>query len=283
MDPRDAEAGGQDLRERRQVDDVPLLVEGLDGAQRGWVDTVEVEFSIGVILEDEQVLADCKVVQVPPPVLGPDRPGRVLEVRDGIDELAGPALESRLPDEPRQVVNVHAPGVAVHGEELGSQVLERCHGADIAGLLDEDRVSGVEEHPRDKVQALLGAACNQGLPRLGLDSPDLPVALADRCDQPGVAASHRVLEDLASFTVDQVVHDFAQPLVRECPGVRRAGGEGDHVGLVHQAGQLANERRAHDARVPRQKGGPVHHRRVSEHPGLSGSCVPAQLRGWYWS
>ena len=105
-----------------------------------------------------------------PPLGGEGDPGRVVEVRDGVEELGagvprrrepGYGLLERLRDQP---VVVHR-----HVHDVGLVGREGAEGAHVGRRLDQHHVAGVDEDPGHQVEGLLGADGDHDLVRVGAD------------------------------------------------------------------------------------------------------------------
>jgi hypothetical protein len=75
-----------------------------------------------------------------------------------VDELWRLALE-----QPLEVLGVEPTRHHRHREELGAERAKHLHRARIRRLLDGHEVAGVEERPRDEIEALLRAVDDQDL------------------------------------------------------------------------------------------------------------------------
>ena len=92
-DPADAEAGEQDLGERAQVNDRLMPVKR--GERRQWL-TFVAQRAVRVVLDDRHLVARGQCQQPLPAVEAHRRAGRVLERRQGIDQLGTPAWDQVL-------------------------------------------------------------------------------------------------------------------------------------------------------------------------------------------
>ena len=223
-----------------------------------------VQLAVSVVFEDQHVLLAGEPVERLATGRGPNRSRRVLEVRNHVNELARDPCGPSRGNPAGEMVDVHTLLVAVDSVQPRSEVLERGRGADVARRLDEDGVPRIQQHSSNEVQSLLGTAQKYRLLRRHIDVFDSAVTMADGTDKTGIAPSHRVLEDLSALLFNQFVLNLAQEFVREHLRVGRTGGEGDHIGLVHQTGELPDKRRAHHPRVGGEESLPIHFRRVTE-------------------
>jgi hypothetical protein len=152
--PADAQARGEGLAERAEVEDVVLPAARPDRRHRR---RVEAEQAVRVVLEDHQPgrLADREDLVAA--VLGEARAGRVVEVRHGVEELAPLARRAHRGDRLAQRLG-HEP-VLVHRDvhDLGLVGREGAERPDVRRRLGDHDVTGVDEHARDEVERLLAA------------------------------------------------------------------------------------------------------------------------------
>ena len=88
VDVAEAQTGGENLRQRAEIDLVGTVVQGvhrrLDGA-------LVVNVSVAVVLDDRHAEATGELDQFQAALLGHDETGWVLVGGDGVDEFRGPA------------------------------------------------------------------------------------------------------------------------------------------------------------------------------------------------
>ena len=197
--PADPEAGREGLGERAEVDDVLRLV----GAQRPQRLAVEAEQAVGVVLEDEDVLAAADLEDLRAARGRERHAGRVVEVGDRVEELdllagrarGGDRLPQRLGHQP---VGVH---LGVHDVALVG--LEHPQRADVRRRLADHDVARVAEDAGHQVDRLLGADGDDHVVGVGLDALEAH-HLGDLLAQLGHALAGAVLHRLGAVVGDQV-------------------------------------------------------------------------------
>jgi hypothetical protein len=150
--PADAQSRGERLRERPEVDDVLLV----HRAQRGVDLPVETEQPVRVVFDDEDARFGADVDDLGASFDRERHAGRVVEVRDRVEELDAfartPTRVDRVPEPlwPQPVV-VHG-----HVHDLRLIGRERTERADVGGPLGEHHVTRIAEEPGGHVQRHLG-------------------------------------------------------------------------------------------------------------------------------
>ena len=152
--PADAQAGREGLAERAEVEDVVLAAARADRRRRR---PVEAEQAVGVVLEHQQAGALADREHLVAARLGQGRPGRVVEVRDGVEELR--ALAGRLHRRERLAQRLGHQPVLVHRDvhDLGLVGREGAERADVGRRLGDHDVTRVDEDAGDQVERLLAA------------------------------------------------------------------------------------------------------------------------------
>ena len=202
----------------------PVL--GVEAPQRRDVLAAVSELPVGTVLDDQHLEPVRQCDQPPAAVQSHGHPGRVLEVRDGVDELG---LRVRG-EHPFQVVGVHPAGV--HRDRCVGRLVrvEREQCAQERRRLGDDHVTRVEHQLGDQVEPLLrplddqyvvgGARCaGAGHPLRDL-LPERRETVGDGVLQGGVGAAGE----------DHIVGGL-QILGREQGRVGEAPAEGDHRGV----------------------------------------------------
>ena len=159
-DPRHARAGRQYLGEGAGIDDAPALIHREDGRH---MLSVVAEVSVGIVLEDDEVVFLGDLEQLCAALFGERRSRRVLEVDDRIDEFYIMSVFAPLLDDLRQQVDAESVLVAWHGEEARAAVAHRVQRPRVRGALDDDRIAVVEQHGTEKVHPLLRTGGDQHL------------------------------------------------------------------------------------------------------------------------
>ena len=223
--PADPEPGREGLGERAEVDHAL----GLVGPQRAQRLAVEAEQAVGVVLEDEDVLAPADVQDLRPPGDRERHAGRVVEVGDRVEELdllAGrPGRRDRLLQRlGHQPVGVH---LGVHDVALVG--LEDPERPDVGRGLADHHVAGVAEHPGDQVDRLLRADGDHHVVGVRLD-PLEPHHLGDLLAERGHPLAGAVLHRLGAVVGDQVTDRAADHVEGQAGDVGHPAGQRDHLG-----------------------------------------------------
>ncbi|GAA3120603.1 hypothetical protein GCM10020001_046040 [Nonomuraea salmonea] len=217
--------GGQCLGEGAEVDDAV----GVVGAQRAQRLAVEAEQSVRVVLDDQDPgpLADVEHLLAAGDVERDT--GRVLEGRDGVEELDGRARGFEGVDRLGQRLGHDA--LVVHGDvdDFGLISGERAEGAHVGGTLCEHHVARVDEDAGDEVEGLLRPDGDDDVVRPGVDPLQLH-DLADLLAQVRVTLAGAVLQRDGAAPRDEVGDELADHVEGEGRDVRHAAGERDHLG-----------------------------------------------------
>ena len=152
----------EDLREGPEQDHPVAVVERLD--RRGAAAAV-VEVAVGIVLEDRHAMAARDVVDRPLARLAHAHARRVLEARDGVDELGPHVRQHRL-----QGVGAHALLVHRHRHVVGLVRVEGLQRPEEGRVADDDLVARVEEELGDHVERLLRSRGDQDLALAGGDA-----------------------------------------------------------------------------------------------------------------
>ncbi len=241
--PSEAETRREHLREAVQVNHDVVRVE-LPQRRRRLVR--EVQFAVGRVLHDRHPVALGQLQQLPP---RPDRQRharRVVERRVRVNELGTVADEQIL-----ELVDLAAQDVPP--DQLGAGGAERLDGAEIAGPIEDDRVSGVDETPREEIEPLLRSGEDQHA--LGRDAETVGDRLAQiglsfgRPVTPcgvGVAAQH-VIDRLLELRRRETVDGRLPRREREEPRIERIADR------VAKRGIVGPKCRGRDLSAPRKR------------------------------
>lgn len=151
--PADPEARCERLGERPQVDHAF----GVQRVQRRQRVTVEAEQPVRVVLQDQhaELLSDPDDLGAS---LGRHRhPGRVVMVRDGVEQLDSAAGPLEVGQRLGQRLGYETVRVHRNVDDIRLVGLEDPEGADVAGGLGHHHVARVDEDPGDQVEGLLRA------------------------------------------------------------------------------------------------------------------------------
>ena len=227
MKPR-RRAGKQRFAEGADVENAAAAVDALERGERA---AAEAEFAVVIVLDDPGTGALCRAQQGETALDAHDVAERLLVRRR--DER-----QAKLRRAAQALGDLHSLRVHRHRDEAragGEQAVARADGA---GILEPDRVAGIEQHGADVQEGLLRAADDEDLVRVAGDAAIGAKMRGDGLAQPcfahrGAVAHHR-LARLAPMTGGK-----ARPL-RHREGVER-----------RQAGDEGAGRRAAGAAVPR--------------------------------
>ncbi len=156
---------------------------------------------------------------------------RVVEIRDGVEELDPLALRRHVRDGLAQRTGLQT--VLVHRDvyDLGLVRAERAERTDVGRALGEDDVSRVAEDAGDHVQGHLGARGDHHVIRVGGD-PLQRHDLADLLAQLRHPVRGAVLQGDLAVDRDQPGDLGGQRVQRQRGEVRHAAGQRDHLGAA---------------------------------------------------
>ena len=224
--PAEPHAGEERLRRRARLHD-DVRGEAPEARQRL---VGEAELAVGDVLDDQEAVAARQLDQRRPPLGREAHAGRVLVVRDRVDELrAQPGGEPAL-----QLVDLEPVLVERHGDEARLEAPERLDRAQVRRPLDDDEVAGVEERLPDQLQRLDRAARDRQLVLGGAAALQRLEPVGERVERPGQPARRRVLECAQLAGLDELLEQRRDPLARERLRVGEAAGERDHVGHAEE-------------------------------------------------
>jgi hypothetical protein len=148
-------------------------------------------------------------------------PGRVLEARDGVDELRRAAVPRQAVERRLQDVEAHAVRVHLDLHHVGLVGREGGDRAGIGRRLGDDDVARVDQGLADEVDDLLAARGDQDVVRVDLGvlgGHDLHDRVADGADPLRGAVLQRLRRGLGGHDA----HDLRQVLRGERRGVGQA-------------------------------------------------------------
>ncbi|VXC03351.1 conserved hypothetical protein [Exiguobacterium sp. 8A] len=209
--PADAEPGRERLGEGAEVHDA-LFVDRADGLG---CRLVEPEESVGVVLEHEDVVRPADVEHLDASLSAHRDAGRVVEVRDRVEELDPLALGAEVRDRLTQRLGDQPELVGRHVHRLGLVRPEDTDRTDVGRRLGEHDVARIDEQPRDEVERVLRARGDHDVLGAGadaLEAHDVHDVLAEGTQ----ALSPAVLERHGGV----LVHDTVQGARDELPGER---------------------------------------------------------------
>ncbi len=239
--PPHPQTGGERLGERPEVDH-PV---GAAGAQRRQRVTVEAEQPVGVVLDHQQVVRLRQRQHPLAPHLAERHAGRIVEVRDGVEELRPATPCRQLRQDGGQGVGHETCPVHrdVHDPGLGG--LERTEGSHVGRGLGEYDVTGVEEDPGQQIKPLLRADGDDHLVGGGVGDSLEGHHRQDLLAQPGVALAGAVLQRLRAQPADQLTDHRAHGVQRQGGHGRHSAGQRHHLGPADHREQCPNLRGRH--------------------------------------
>ena len=162
----DPHSGGDHLGEGAGVHHRALFIQGLDAGQ---ILPRIPQVAVGVVLRDQDAVLLGERIHPAALVHTHGDAGRVLEIRDGVQELGvGVGLHRRL-----KHLYVDAVALQRHADQLGPERAEGVEGADEARRFAQHHVAGVDERLGQQLQRLLRAGGDQQVVKL----PPHPVLL----------------------------------------------------------------------------------------------------------
>ena len=155
--------------------------------------------------------------------------GRVVEVRDRVEELDAPSLAAQVRDGLPQCLRNEP--VIVHGDVHHARLVraEDAEGADVAGRLGEDHVARIDEQLRHQVEGLLRAGRGDDVVDRSADALERH-DVEDLLPQRGDALAGAVLQGRRALRAHHAFHRRDDQLLREGGDERHAAGEGDDLG-----------------------------------------------------
>ena len=203
---------------------------------------MEAEQPVGVVLDDQDVLAQADLSDDGATLRGERDTGGVVVVRDDVDELDRAARRTHVTDGLYQGLGDDA--VLVHGNvhDVGLACTEHAQRAHVGGGLGKDDVARVHEELRDEVEGLLAARRDHHVVRVGADDAVVCHHLGDAFTQylPSLAAA--VLHGLRAVVANQLFCGGSQPIEREVLQVGHAACERHDLGTRHNGEESSDLR-----------------------------------------
>ena len=223
--PADAEARGERLRERAEVDDAVLL----DRAHRVRRRAVEVQQAVGVVLEHEDAVGPADLEDLESALPRERHAGRVRVVRDRVQELDPLAglLEAR--DVLAQRLGDEAELIHRHVLHVGLVRLEHDHRGHVARALGDHDVARVDEQLRDELEGVLRAGGDDDVIHTAPDALERH-HLEDVLTQRRRALAGAVLQRLRPVVAHDALHRRLDELLRQGGHERHATGERHDLG-----------------------------------------------------
>ena len=232
-DPAQTVSGSQDLGEGAQIDHQTLGVQAL---QCGHILTLEAQLTVGVILDDGDLIAIDDLHELMTAIQIPGAAGGVLEIGNNVDHLHALGGGQDL----LQLVHDHTAVIGGNFDELGLAGLERIDGAQVGGALQQHDVTGVQEHAGREVQTLLRTGGDEDMILVGVDIVLGQHTLGDLLAQARETLSGGILQRLAAVLLQDGDGGLHHLLHGKQLGRGHTAGKGEYVGLRRQLQQLAD-------------------------------------------
>jgi hypothetical protein len=171
-----------------------------------------------------------------PPLAGEADTGRVLVIRDGVEELRPNAVGKS----PLELVDLEPVLVHRHRHELRFETAERHDRAEVRRPLDDDRVAAIEERLADELQRFDRATRDQQLVVSRTAAFDQLEPVGKRVERARDATSRRVLKGGRLTRRRELLEERGSPLAWERQRIREATRERDQVGNAEQSEDLCD-------------------------------------------
>jgi hypothetical protein len=187
-----------------------------------------VEEPVRVVLEHEDLVRTADLEDLGPPLGGERHAGRVVEVRDRVQELDAPPLAAQVRD--RLAQRLGDEPVLVHRDVHDARLVrpEHAHRTDVARRLGEHDVAGVEEQLRHEVERLLRPGRRHDVvdrPTDALERHDLQDLLPECRD----ALPGAVLQRHRALVAHDTLHRLGDQVLRKGRDERHSAGERDDL------------------------------------------------------
>ena len=128
------------------------------------------QIGVALILEDRHAVLLCQRDHLVPPVQRHHGPGRVLDRRDGVDEFGPHPLGLQIREDAFQRIHFDAVFIHRHGDDLRPRRRKTGNRTRVTKLLQQHRVAGIKEQPRDHIDRLAGPCGDQHIVRRRIDA-----------------------------------------------------------------------------------------------------------------
>jgi hypothetical protein len=196
----------------------------------------EAQLAVGVVLEDDRLVLVRQRDQLFTPAARHGRPRRVLEIHDGVDELARLAFAPELFELLARHARDHALGVHRHVEHARAVAPDRRQRAGEGRRLAEDRIAHVHESTEGQGERVPRAIRHDDVIRRDVEVLEEPVLLDDQVAQALVALRLAVGQRRRALGLHHVGRGFDHALVRKGGGVGVAAAEFE-LGIGHGPGR----------------------------------------------
>ena len=226
-------------------------------------DVGEPQVAVGIVLDDQHLLASAPVEQRAALGERQDAAGGVLEIRDDVQELDATPRRTLGGEHRVEMCEIETVGLLPDADQARPRTPERRDRSGERRQLDEHDIARIHEEPRDQIDGLLRAGGEQNLVARARDALRAQ-SRHDRLDQGAVAPRLAVLQRVLVPASQQVVRDVAVRLPGERRRIRVTRRERDQVRPArgedaHLANRRTGELRAHARErrlLPRHAGTP---------------------------
>ncbi|MNX72392.1 hypothetical protein D3C86_1037460 [compost metagenome] len=213
-----------------------------EGAQRGLGLAVEDKLAVGIVLDEQHVVALGDRDDLLATRVGEAGARRVLEARDDVDELGA---HRRGRKHVLERLGDHALVIRFDHQVLGLVGVEGLEGAEVGGALHDHQIARIEQDLRHQVQGLLRPRGHQDLLAAGGEGKGRGDEGAQGLDPFG----RRVLQGGGAVLAERRFAALLHGLEGEELGGGQAACERDDVRLLGQLEDLTDRRALHPGRA----------------------------------
>ena len=198
----------------------------------------EAEVTVGVVLQNDEVVLACQLVQPLPLFQRHHSAGGVLEIGNDIDQLRALACLDGF----FHCCQVHA--VLFHGNanQIDTVGTERIQGADKAGGFAEQGVTAVQQHFAGKLICLLGTGGGDEVVCICIEALLCSHTLFQQIAEFRVSLRDVILQRQNRVFFEQFCGDLPNGVYRKRLRSRIAGGKRDHTGHAGEFQNFTNRR-----------------------------------------
>ena len=222
--PAKTQARAEDFGEGAQEHNQALGIHRFQGRQNSAFIT---QLAIRIILQYRQVVFINNFHEFLAAFQRPGAAGRVLEVRDYIDELAVRGGFQNFV----QLFRNQAAVVSRNLNEVRLISIEGIQCAEVGRAFAENNIAGIQEQLACEVQALLRAGSNQNVIRINVGVIFIGHAFSNFCTQGRTAFGGCILQQLTAFFQYQVMRNLGNFFNREQLRCRQTASKGNNIRL----------------------------------------------------
>ena len=235
--PADPQRRNQHLGKAAQVNHPPF---GIHRFQCRQVRSGKADMAIGRVFNHDDIMGIRQLDQPPAPGQGQGDPGRVLEIRHGIDH-PGARIGAQ---HGFQHIGLQALSIHRHRGIGGLAGVEGDQRPQKGGVFRHDHIAGVDQHPRGKIQALLRSLQDQHI--LGPAGGAVPYhQRRDLFAQARQTVGRRILHRRPAGGADHLAEHRLQLCGREKRCIRIAAAKGNDRRIGPQRQQFPDGRGLH--------------------------------------